>query len=196
VQLLRRSFRLRADLDPTQTRSLQIVEEQIDKLAQLVTRLLETVQIQGDRFALFKEPTDIAALVRSAVDRLDAPSRQRTSLTAPESVMVEIDPLRFDQVLANLLSNAIKFSPRGEAVFVSLEREGGGVRLSVFDHGPGVPEDKRIQLFRRFFQANPDRSGMGLGLFITKEIVEAHGGTIAAEFPASGGTRFTVRVPA
>jgi PAS domain S-box-containing protein len=196
VQLLKRTFRTRTDLDATQTRSLQLVDEQIGKLSLLVTRLLETVQIQGDRFAVFKEPTDVAALVRSAVGRLEAPSKQLISLTAPESLMAEIDPLRIDQVLTNLLSNAIKFGPQGEEISVSLEQQGPAVRLSVFDRGPGVPKDRRDRLFQRFFQANPDRSGMGLGLFITKEIVDAHGGTIAAEFPAGGGTRFTVTLPA
>lgn len=195
TQLLKRSFRLRPDLDATQTRSLQLVEEQVEKLSQLVTRLLETVQIQGKRFAVFKERTDVAALVRSAVDRLDPSDKRLISVTAPRSLMSEIDPLRFEQVLTNLLSNAIKFGPPDEPITVTLEGEGSGLRLSVADLGPGVPKDLRSQLFERFFQANPDRSGMGLGLFITKEIVDAHGGTIVAEFPTSGGTRFTVTLP-
>ena len=196
VQLLRRSFGKRADLDGTQTRALQLVEEQIEKLSQLVTRLLETVQIQADRFTVQKERTDLAALVRSVIERLVVPAAQRISVAAPDSLIADVDPLRFDQVLTNLLTNAIKFSPPGEAITVSLERDGSVVRLSVFDRGPGVPIDRRHELFQRFFQANPDRSGMGLGLFITKEIVDAHNGTITAEFPSSGGTRFTVTLPA
>ena len=196
VQLLQRSFRKRGDLDPKQTRSLQLVEEQIEKLSQLVTRLLETVQIQADRFTIKKEATDIAPLVRSVVERLELPTSQSISVVAPDSLMAEVDPLRFEQVVTNLLTNAIKFGPPGEAVLVSLDRDGSVVRLSVYDRGPGVPIDRRHELFQRFFQANPDRSGMGLGLFITKEIVDAHDGTIAAEFPASGGTRFVVTLPA
>jgi PAS domain S-box-containing protein len=195
AQLLKRSFRGRSDLDGTQARSLQLVEDQVEKLSRLVTRLLETVQIQGKRFAIFKESTDVAALVRSAVDGLDAASKKLISVTAPQSLTAEIDPLRFDQVLTNLLTNAIKFSPPDQVISVALEGNGAGLRLSVSDRGPGVPKHLRPQLFERFFQANPDRSGMGLGLFITKEIVEAHGGTIVAEFPAGGGTRFTVKLP-
>ena len=194
AQLLGRSFRSRDDLDPTQTRSLQLVEEQVEKLSRLVGRLLDTVQIQGNRFTMVKESTDVAALVRSAVERLDTSSKL-ISLTAPESLIMPIDPLRFDQVLTNLLGNAIKFGPPGEMIAVDLECEGSGLRLSVSDRGPGVPKDRRPQLFERFFQANPDRSGMGLGLFITKEIVDAHGGTITAEFPDTGGSRFTVTLP-
>lgn len=195
AQLLKRSFRSHGELDPTQSRSLQLVDEQIDKLSQLVTRLLETVQIQNARFAVVKERTDVAALVRSQIDRSDMPPEQTITLSAPESLVANVDPLRFEQVLTNLLSNALKFGPAGEAVEITLKRDGWHFRLGVFDRGPGVPEDRRARLFERFFQANPDRSGMGLGLFITKEIVEAHGGKVVAEFPASGGTRFTVTLP-
>ena len=195
VQLLKRSFRTRSDLDPTQTRSLQLVEEQIEKMARLVSRLLETVQIQGDRFALYKERTDVAELVRSAAGRLEGPAQQVISVTAPMSLLADVDPLRLEQVLTNLVSNAMKFSPKGETISVVLEQHPSEFRLIVSDRGPGVPAAVRDHLFERFFQANPDRSGMGLGLFITKEIVDRHGGTIKGDFPASGGSRFTVSIP-
>jgi len=195
VQLLRRSFRLRTDLDATQARSLQLVDEQIDKLGRLVSRLLETVQIQGQRYALFKEQTDVAELVRSAVSRLEGPAGQVIEVSAPMSLSAEIDPLRIEQVLTNLVGNAIKFSPKGEPISVVLEEHPSELRLIVSDHGPGVPEDLRDHLFERYFQANPDRSGMGLGLFITKEIVDRHGGSISVDFPPTGGSRFTVSLP-
>jgi len=195
TQLLKRSFRLRSDLDATQARALQLVDEQIEKLGRLVTRLLETVQIQGQRFALFKERTDVSEIVRSTVTRLEGPSEQVITLTAPKSLMAEVDPLRLEQVLTNLLSNAMKFSPKGQPISVVLEEHPSELRLIVADRGPGVPEGARDHLFERFFQANPDRSGMGLGLFITKEIVDRHDGTIAVDFPASGGSRFTVTLP-
>jgi PAS domain S-box-containing protein len=195
VQLLKRSFRVRTDLDPTQARSLQLVDEQIEKLGRLVTRLLETVQIQSKRFELLRERTDVADLVRSTVDRIGGPVDRVVSLTTPISLIADIDPLRFEQVLTNLVGNAIKFGPAGKPILVELEQRPSELRLRVFDHGPGIPEDRRQHLFERFFQANPDRSGMGLGLFITKEIVDLHGGSISVEFPPSGGTRFTVSIP-
>jgi PAS domain S-box-containing protein len=195
VQLLKRSFRLRTDLDATQARSLQLVDEQVDKLAKLVSRLLETVQIQGQRFALFKERTDVAELVRSAVSRLEGPAAQVITLTAPMSLVADVDPLRIEQVLTNLVGNAMKFSPKNEPISVVLEAHPSELRLIVSDRGPGVPETLREHLFERFFQANPDRSGMGLGLFISREIVDRHGGSIRADFPPGGGTRFTVSLP-
>jgi len=195
VQLLKRSFRLRTDLDATQTRSLQLVDEQIEKLARLVSRLLETVQIQGERFTLIKERTDVAELVRSTVSRLEGPAGQVVSVSTPMSLIAVIDPLRFEQVLTNLLGNAIKFSPPEETISVVLDEHPSELRLVVSDRGPGIPHGLRDRVFEQFFQANPDRSGMGLGLFITKEIVDRHGGSISVDFPASGGTRFTVTLP-
>lgn len=195
VQLLKRSFRARTDLDSTQARSLELVDEQIEKLSQLVTRLLETVRIQSDKFAVVKERTDLARLVRLAIEHIARPVGQRISLDAPSSLVADIDPLRFEQVLTNLLSNAIKFGPVDQPIEVTLDQTPSEIRLRVADHGPGVPEDRRHHLFERFFQANQDRSGLGLGLFITKQVVDAHGGSIDVAFPPGGGTRFTVRLP-
>ena len=197
VQLLRRSFRgQEAELNATQLRSLQLLDEQMEKLSLLVGRLLETVRIQSDRLVLYKERTDLAELGRSVLDRIGASAQQPLVLESPSSLVAQIDPLRLEQVLVNLVSNAVKFGPPGQPIEVTLARRGPEVRLTVFDRGPGVPPAERHRLFQRFFQVNPSRAGMGLGLFIAKEIVEAHGGTISVEFPESGGTRFSVDLPA
>jgi two-component system, OmpR family, phosphate regulon sensor histidine kinase PhoR len=101
-------------------------------------------------------------------------------------------------VINNLLDNAIKYSPQGGEIAVTLtEPRPGEVELSVRDHGLGIRPEKRPQIFERYYQAHGDgfRSGMGLGLYITREIVELHGGAIQAEFPEDGGSRFIVRLP-
>jgi signal transduction histidine kinase len=101
-------------------------------------------------------------------------------------------------VLTNLLDNARKYSPEGGAVEVSLRSlDGGGAELAVRDFGLGIPHEKRGQIFERFYQAHGEghRSGLGLGLFISRQIVSLHGGEIHAEFPDDGGTRFVVRLP-
>jgi PAS domain S-box-containing protein len=195
VQLLKRSFRDRTDISPMEVRSVELVVEQIDRLAKLVGRLLETVQIQGGRFHLVKEQTDVAALVTSTVDSLTVAGGGVVSLTVPRSLIADVDPLRLQQVMTNLMTNAFKFGPAGEPVSVVLEELDSELKLSVADRGPGVPEDRRGRLFERFYQANSDRSGLGLGLYISKEIVEAHGGSISADFPRGGGSRFTVLLP-
>jgi signal transduction histidine kinase len=107
---------------------------------------------------------------------------------------------RLEQVLTNLLDNAVKYSPQGGPVEVVLARVGADtVELSVRDRGLGIPAEKREQLFERFYQAhangNGHRSGMGLGLFVSRQIAQLHGGDIRPEFSLEGGTRFVVRLP-
>jgi signal transduction histidine kinase len=109
-----------------------------------------------------------------------------------------VDPLRLDQLLTNLLDNAIRYGPEDTPIEVTLRAcPAGQVEIAVRDHGVGIAEEKRGRVFERFFQAHAEghQSGMGLGLYIGRQIVELHGGTIAAEFPPDGGTRFVVRLP-
>ena len=100
--------------------------------------------------------------------------------------------------MTNLLDNAIKYSPNGGAVEVVLRQPTATlIELSIRDHGMGVAPEKRHHIFERFYQAHeePGNRGMGLGLFVSRQIVELHGGHITAEFPEDGGTRFVVRLP-
>ena len=106
-----------------------------------------------------------------------------------------------EQVVTNLIDNAIKYSPEGGQIEVSLVTpDDHTVRLSVRDHGVGVPPQHRAQIFDRFYQAHAggpltSMAGMGLGLYISRQIVEMHDGRIEAEFPDDGGTRFVVTLP-
>jgi signal transduction histidine kinase len=106
--------------------------------------------------------------------------------------------LRLEQVLTNLIDNAIKYSPDGGPVEVVLAQPSQHkVELSVRDYGLGIPVDRRDQIFDRFYQAHDSnyRGGMGLGLYVCREIVQLHGGEIHAECPPDGGTRLIVRLP-
>ena len=112
--------------------------------------------------------------------------------------MVLVDQLRLEQVLANLLDNATKFSPGNTLVELSLEpTDSSEARIAVRDRGLGVPPEHRDRIFDRFYQAHNDshRSGLGLGLYISKQIVDLHHGRIRAEFPSSGGTCFIIDLP-
>jgi CheY-like chemotaxis protein len=110
---------------------------------------------------------------------------------------IEADALRLEQVLANLLDNAAKYSPPGSTIDVKLWADGRATILAVRDRGPGVPRAERSQMFERFYRGHSasHQSGMGLGLFVSKQIVELHGGVIDAEFPDDGGTQMVVRLP-
>jgi len=111
--------------------------------------------------------------------------------------MVTADPLLVEQVLVNLVDNAIKYSPDGGSIRVDVQSESDWLQLAVSDQGLGIAPEKRARLFSRFYRAHDESyaSGMGLGSFISDQIVKQHGGSIVNEFPADGGTRMIVRLP-
>jgi signal transduction histidine kinase len=115
------------------------------------------------------------------------------------SILIDGDDLRLEQVLQNLIQNAIKYSPPGAPVAVRIERQGAFASVAVVDHGIGIPEAALAQLFQRFYRApNVDErqiSGMGIGLFVVKEIVLLHNGTVAVESVEGQGSTFTIRLP-
>jgi PAS domain S-box-containing protein len=195
VQLLARSFDP-ATLGTAQRRTLETVDQQVTKLARLVSQLLEVVRIQGGRLQLEPREVDIAALVRSVVAQAEQlTDRHEIVVTAPDRAVAYVDGLRIEQVLTNLVDNAIKYSPDGGTVEVGVDTGPRSVVVSVRDHGVGVEPEHRPKLFDRFYQVHPNHSGMGLGLHICRQIVELHGGTIVAEFPEDGGSRFVLSLP-
>ncbi|PJA31216.1 MAG: hypothetical protein CO187_10600, partial [Zetaproteobacteria bacterium CG_4_9_14_3_um_filter_53_7] len=116
-------------------------------------------------------------------------------ISAPdEAVMVNVDEKRMAQVMSNLLSNAAKYSPTDDRVEISIAPSGKGIRISVHDHGKGIPEAFKSRIFSKFAQADSSdtrqKGGTGLGLNITKAIVEQHGGTIGFESGEGTGTTF------
>lgn len=181
-------------------RSLAAVRDNTDKLARLVTELLETVRAQAGRLDLDSADADIIPVVAAAVERAQARAhRNSLALSAPAPPLyARIDALRMEQVLDNVLDNAIRFSAEGGAIEVTVGRTGDGLRIAVRDHGVGIPPERRDRIFDRFYQAHLEtqRSGLGLGLYVAREIVRLHGGRIAAEFPDDGGTRIVVELPA
>ncbi|HEX2910954.1 MAG TPA: GAF domain-containing protein [Chloroflexia bacterium] len=177
------------------------LETQSEKLIRLVNQLLDITRIESGKLELELRPADLVNLLKEVVALAEAttPNKHRLSLKTPaEPVIALIDPLRIEQVITNLLNNAIKFSPEGGAVELELmvpsEKE---ACLAIRDYGIGVALELRDRIFERFYQANHTQhsGGMGLGLYISKEIVELHHGRIEAEFPATGGSIFKVYLP-
>ncbi len=186
--------------DPQQLyRALQIMDQQVDRLTGLVSQLLDISRIESGALRLEPQPTDLVALARGTLERMQGTTtRHALSLKAPASLVANVDPLRLDEVLYNLIDNAIRYSPKGGPVEVELSApDPETVRIAVRDHGIGVPAAQRERLFTRFFQASKrPAGGLGLGLYISRRIVELHGGHIWAEFPEDGGSRFVVTLPA
>ena len=199
TQLLLRDTRNRKAIVPERLETaLGTIELQTEKLSQLVSRLLDTAQIQAGKLRIQPTVTDLTLLVRSAIARRSGDGERVFHVTGSERIEAEVDPVRLEQVVTNLLDNAVKFSMDGSAVTIDLGHDGNGrIRLSVTDHGVGIPVEKRDAVFDRFQQAHGDRhlSGIGLGLHITREIVELHGGTVCIEGSDMPGTCVVVTLP-
>ncbi len=200
TQLMRSRFKRGRLPDSDFGDVLDEIYRQSERLGRLGTRVLDASRIDARELVLQCEPTDFASLMRDAIDAIanDRP----VALRAPRQLTAFVDPLRMEQVITNLLDNALKFSPGGGPIEVELDEIGHNtVRFAIRDHGIGVPDEHRPHLFERFYQGHPGQHfsgvvGLGLGLYISHQIVAMHGGQIAAEFPPGGGTRVIVTLPA
>jgi signal transduction histidine kinase len=187
-------------LDPAMARlALEGIDRQSDKLGRLVSRLLEVSRFDAGQFSLHREDTDLVRLVTEVIQaaRARAP-RHEIELRAPPSAVVQVDPVRIDQIVTNLLDNAIRYSPQDRPIALELSTPTPDtIRLAVRDHGRGIDAEHRDRVFDRFFQAHArdHASGMGLGLYISRQLARAHGGDLRAEFPEDGGTRFVLTLP-
>ena len=187
-------------VDPVRLhRTFQVVDQQSEKLAYLVSRLLDVSRIEAGRLVLEKRRVDIGQLARTVVEELRITfPHQDIALQVHEPIWVMADPTRLEQVLRNLLDNAVKFGREGECIDVDVwSPEIGSVNVAVRDRGIGIPLEHRGRLFDRFHQAHSAEHtrGMGLGLYISHQIMRLHDGTIDAEFPEDGGSRFVISLP-
>ena len=190
---------LRAGADPnTLIARIERADKQLGRLVRLVDELLDLSRIMHGKLAIEREELDLGALTRDVVLRhVDQAAAVGSSIAveAPE-VVGQWDRVRLEQVLTNLLSNAIKYGG-GQPIQVAVQAEDGSARIAVRDRGVGISEADRARIFGRFERAVSTRQygGLGLGLFITQQIVEAHGGTIAVESAPGEGATFTVTLP-
>jgi signal transduction histidine kinase len=182
--------------------ALRVVNVQTDKLTQLVAQLLDVSRIQSGRLTLEYRDADLSQLVADAVANAERQSPDHDFIVrSSQLVQISVDILRIEQVLTNLIDNAIKYSPKGGRIEVEVDMaapQAGWVQLSVRDHGVGIPAEVLERIFERFYQvesASSHTTGMGLGLYISRQIVELHGGRIWAEVPDGGGTRFVIALP-
>lgn len=181
---------------------LELLNSQTARLGRLVDELLDVSRIESGKLEFHWEPVDLAALVREVADRLQmmtAHHMLELSFEGDVDTPVTGDRDHLEQVLDNLLTNAIKFSPDGGAINVALRDAVGSVVLSVADQGVGIPEGQLDAIFGLFYQAEDPVSrrsgGMGLGLWISREIVTRHGGRIWAENRPGQGSTFNVSLP-
>lgn len=202
AQLLKADVESGTAADPGRLqKGLDVVDRQAAKLAELVGRLLDLSRIQVGRLQLERWPTDLGALVLEAAAAARVRTRHQridVRVLSDARVVVWADPARLEQVVTNLLDNAAKYGPADGRIEISLSAPAGGtVRIAVIDQGPGVPPEHRERIFERFQRVGeaPYVAGLGLGLYVSREIVELHGGAIEVADAPDGGASFVVVLP-
>jgi signal transduction histidine kinase len=186
--------------DPATASYAERMQRLTARMNRLVGDLLDVVSLEAGKLEVLPVAGNVAPLVREAADAFAAPFAAKGVTLVTEvgtSLRATFDHDRILQVLANLLGNALKFTPAGGRVVLAATTDGDDRRLSVADSGVGISAADVEVVFERFRQVNPrDRRGLGLGLFIAKSIVEAHGGRIWIEASAVGGTTVCFTLPA
>ena len=178
--------------------ALAAIDQQSGKLGVLVDQLLDISRLQAGRLVIEPRVTDVVGLVEGVVRAAVATTtRHQLTLKGARAALALVDPLRLEQVVTNLVENAIRYSPRGGPVEVEVSKDRGHVRIAVRDYGLGIAPRHRPRIFDRFYQAHAEHGlgGMGLGLYISRQIVDLHGGRLEARFPRSGGTLMVASVP-
>jgi signal transduction histidine kinase len=200
AQLLQRRW-TRAGADERDLRAVGVIVQQARRLNQLLGMLLDLSRIQTGRLGIEPAWFDLAALVERVIEDAQPTAPQhRLVYDGPHAPLTAWgDVLRLEQVVQNLVQNAVKYSPNGGTVQVRLAAHDDSAVLSVADHGIGIPPDALPNIFTRFYRAeNADQhalSGFGIGLYVVKEIMTLHGGTINVESLPGVGTTFTVQLP-
>jgi signal transduction histidine kinase len=181
------------------SRIVERTDRQVRRLSQLVSDLLDVSRIHSNKLTLQLERMELRESIEDVVDRIAGEfelAGTRVDLLPGPRVVGLWDRSRLEQVLLNLLTNALKYGAN-KPVRVELKEEGGQVHVSVTDQGVGLKEEDRSRIFERFERAisASEASGMGLGLYIAREIVQAHGGRISVESRLGQGSTFTVSLP-
>ncbi|MDQ4078881.1 MAG: GAF domain-containing protein [Chloroflexota bacterium] len=199
--LLQRRLSPDKGLTEREHRRLRVIHTEAARLNRLVDLLLDVSRLQSDHLEMERAPVDLCALVRRLVELIQPTLDVHTlELRCPDdAILVQGDELRLEQMLQNLINNAIKYSPQGGPISVQVERHEDQARIAISDRGIGIPPDALTALYDRFFRA-PNAcahgiNGFGLGLYLVKEILTRHGGTIEVESREAEGSTFTVTLP-
>jgi PAS domain S-box-containing protein len=186
--------------DAGERRALAVIQRQVDRLTRLLEDILEGTRLRSGEGSGRAERFDLAALARAAADRLrsSAPAHA-LAVEAEGPVPVVADRDRIARVLANLLENAVRFSPAGGEVRVRVESMDGQAIVSVADRGIGIPPERQGEVFRRYYRAHAgtehDYGGLGLGLEVSRAVVERHGGRMWFESAPGSGSTFHFGLP-
>jgi len=201
TQLVERRTLRESSLAARDRQALEIVSAQAERLNKMVNSLLDISRLQLGQLTIEAGPLDLGALAARLVEESRPLLTEHTIVYSgpDEPALVNGDELRLEQAIQNLIQNAIKYSPAGGTISVKVERDRPSASIAVTDPGIGIPPEALPQLFHRFYRApNVDPthiSGLGVGLYVVKQIVELHGGAVEVRSEVGSGSTFTLRMP-
>jgi signal transduction histidine kinase len=180
----------------TQKEFLTIIDEEADRLSLLIENVLESARLQSKTLPLRFQPLRLDAVLRDVTTRIRSRYKDMdVSLDLGSAPAIHADGVRIAQVFENLYTNAVKYAP-GSPIFVGLKQVGQSLIVSFTDRGPGIPAESLPFIFERFYRVRTEKAtGTGLGLYICKQIIEAHRGKIWAESTPGQGTTFFIELP-
>ena len=187
-------------LDPGKSRAfIDMANKQVNKLMAIVSDLLDVSKLQSGKMQLNKVSYVFNESVKECVSEMMLhDSLHEINVTAAEPIIVYADKLRIEQVITNLLSNAIKYSPNRTVVELKIEQFDGFLKCSVTDFGIGIPAEQQPFIFDRFYRVDDSSatlSGLGLGLYISSEIIQKHNGKLGVQSEAGKGSTFWFKLP-
>ena len=201
LQLLQRRTDRTNTLNERDSRTLQMVIDQTLRLNRLISSLFDLSRLKGNQFEIERSPLDVAQLIAHVVADMQLTTERHTLQheQPKQACYVLGDAMRLEQVFQNLIQNAIKYSPNGGAIWITVKLANEQVAISVTDHGLGIPQASLPFLFNRFYRAPnvtaQNLSGIGIGLFVVREIIALHGGSISVSSADNLGSTFTVTLP-
>jgi len=186
--------------DPQVAKFLHKAGEQVSKLNRLVSDLLDVTRVEHARLPFHKETFDCRNLILEVVDTFQQtyPAWNIHYSGTEHPAPVYADKQRIEQVLINLIDNAIKYSPQSKKVFVGMQVAGDSIRISVRDEGIGMTEEQQKGLFKRFYRVEDNLTkipGLGLGLYLSEQIISAHGGELACKSEEGKGSELYFLLP-
>lgn len=170
----------------------------MEKVTSLVDDLLNVTRLNEGQIQLNKSTFNIAALLNACCTHVRADGKHEIIVQGDSAIEVYADENRIDQVVVNFVNNAVKYAPLSKDIYMLISKDNGMTKVSIKDNGPGIPEEKKIHLFDRYYRTDYEGgqySGLGLGLYICSEIIKRHGGNIGVDSEVGKGSSFWFTLP-
>ncbi|MBC8033764.1 MAG: PAS domain S-box protein [Chitinophagaceae bacterium] len=192
--------RFKDDIDKTSFTLMKRLDQQVDRLTELIKNLLDTVKLSRGEVLLDIQPFDLSALIEEQIEvTRHLLKNHQINFNSEKDQIVSGDKKLISQVLKNLISNAIKYSPKGGKIIITSLKAVQGTEISVQDFGIGIPEGLNHKIFEKYFRVDNQHErqapGIGLGLYVTAQIVQQHGGKIYVASKEGVGTTFSFTLP-